>query len=421
MLTYYKLPKKIISTLRRWVTPPQFPHEEDDRIARIFFILLCSLPPAFLIFITTRIVTGDVTNIIILSANFPIFFISLYTLRKLHLHRAIFLQVTAGLATVTLICTTGQGIHDIIIISFPVIVILASLLLNKKYLILFSALTFLSLSWIILGEHFGLYQSNPPDRGIPNDLIITGIILTLGSLLTYLITRNYQNSLARIRDEIRQRKIISKQLQENIEDKRQLLRNVHHRINDNLAVISSLVNLELQQMNHNNRAGDALRAIRDRIQAMALVHEQLYRLDSSRTILMDTYVGIMVKKIIATSRHTHPIEYQITIEKIRLDVDKAITCGLIITEIVSETIQQSARHDTRCRIEIFMQLPDSRTCLLKVRSSCIQCDRDKKNPESLRGITLIDVLTNQIEGTLDISTDEGDTVFSIEFPLTIKG
>jgi two-component sensor histidine kinase len=203
-----------------------------------------------------------------------------------------------------------------------------------------------------------------------------------------------------------------------LKEKEMLLKEIHHRIKNNLAVISGL--LELQAMNAENES--TLSTLRDsqlRIQSIAMVHEKLYQSEDFTDIGFDAYLKELVQTISQTySSKDKQIDITYDLEPISLDLDQAIPCSLIVNEIVVNCYKHAFNEMTEGEIKITSEFEDPElTINITDNGTGIPEDFDITEYQSL-GMTLVQTLTDQLEGDIDIfpaSGRERGTVFELRF------
>jgi len=133
-------------------------------------------------------------------------------------------------------------------------------------------------------------------------------------------------------------------IQSNLREKDVLLQEVHHRVKNNLQVISSLINMQLRGLSGagGSLERDALRSCQGRVQAIALVHEKLYQTENYAQVPFSTYAGSLAASIFeSTGVSPDAVRLVLAIEEFDLAVDKAIPCGLILNELISNALKHA--------------------------------------------------------------------------------
>lgn len=215
--------------------------------------------------------------------------------------------------------------------------------------------------------------------------------------------------------DVSERKLAELQLQESLQEKEVLLQEIHHRVKNNLQVICSLLDLQSQYIEEPAMKGLFLESY-NRVKSMALVHEKLYLHRNFVRINFSEYIESLTNDLFyAYGGKASPITVELDIDKITLNVDTAIPCALIINELVSNALKYAFPDSQEGKISIALHSDDRRNLTLIVRDSGkgLPKDFDFNTTKSL-GLRLVNVLTHQIEGTLEIDCKSG-TEFRISF------
>ncbi len=216
--------------------------------------------------------------------------------------------------------------------------------------------------------------------------------------------------------DVTQRKRVESKLQQSLREKEVLLQEIHHRVKNNLQVISSLLylqSLEAQGADSKQMLDDT----RHRVRSMALVHERLYSSQDLARIDFGGYVQSLVSSL-QQSFATEPlgVKIQVDVPEVMLDVDQALPCGLIINELVSNSLQHAFAGREAGLITICFAEHDG-SCSLEVSDDGVglPADVDLATTSSL-GLALVQMLVEQLQGSLRI-TSKGGTEFHIVFPI----
>jgi len=198
-------------------------------------------------------------------------------------------------------------------------------------------------------------------------------------------------------------------------EKEVLLKEIHHRVKNNMQIISSLLNL---QRNHvdNDYAQNLLNDSISRIQSMALVHEKLYQTGDFARINIKDYIDDLVGELKNTFTSPHmDISIITRVEDIKLTMEKAVPCGLIMNELVSNSMKHAFLHRNHGLIEIRFYRTKDKTYIISIRDNGSGFNRDMitENAGTL-GFQLVNSLTRQLGGTLEVDFNEGTTI-QVEF------
>jgi len=200
-------------------------------------------------------------------------------------------------------------------------------------------------------------------------------------------------------------------LRRSLSEKEILLREVHHRVKNNLQIISSLLNLQ-SLGTEGEEVRDVLMESQGRIKVMAMIHEHLYRSESLASINFRDYVERLVEDIIIS--HGTGIRKVIEVDDIKPDIDTAIPLGLIINELVTNSVKY-AFPDGTGTVTVRIRSHDDEVSLVVADDGVgLPEDIEPENTDTL-GLSLVSILTEQLDGTLTIRRDHG-TEFRISFP-----
>jgi PAS domain S-box-containing protein len=210
------------------------------------------------------------------------------------------------------------------------------------------------------------------------------------------------------------RKRAEEQLKASLREKDALLKEVHHRVKNNLQIISSLLNLQARYT-HNAQALALFRDSQNRVKSMALVHEQLYQSQDLTRIHFGEYVQLLTNNLFRSyGINTHLIKYKIHTD-ISLGIDTAVPCGLIINELISNSLKYAfpSRRAGEIRIDL-TATPDHRLTLIVADNGVgLPQDLDLQNSSSL-GLRLVRILSEQLEGDIEFHSENG-TEFRMTF------
>jgi two-component sensor histidine kinase len=195
-----------------------------------------------------------------------------------------------------------------------------------------------------------------------------------------------------------------------------LLKEVHHRVKNNLQVISSLLSLQSEYAT-DQHVLEMFKESQHRVESMALVHERLYRADDSRRIDMADYTHTLATHLcVSYGTRAEPITLALDMEdNLTLGIDTALPCGLIIHELVTNALKHAFADGRKGEVRLAMAVNDAGRYTLIISDNGIgfPTDLDFRNTESL-GLQLVTTLTEQLEGTIALES-KGGTTFTIAF------
>jgi len=211
------------------------------------------------------------------------------------------------------------------------------------------------------------------------------------------------------------RDITQKKQEEEVRRRGLLLKEVHHRVKNNLQVVSGLLYLQSKRMSDTNTV-EMFKESSNRIQSMSLIHQKLYQSNDATTIDFGGYVRDLVTALMRSyGADRSAIRVVTDIDRAGLGMDSAVPCGLIINELVSNSFKHAFPGGSRGEVRIAMSRRDGDKITLVVSDDGIglQQDLDILNAESL-GLQLVVTLVDQLRGAINLNRDVG-TKFTVEF------
>jgi two-component sensor histidine kinase/DNA-binding response OmpR family regulator len=243
--------------------------------------------------------------------------------------------------------------------------------------------------------------------------------------------------------EITRRREAEARIKTSLDEKEVLLKEIHHRVKNNLQVVSSLLYLQSENVS-DPEVLSTLKDSQNRIRSMALVHERLYQTEDLARIDFPEYLRDLAAYLVSSySADAHAVSLRLDADDIVLDVDRAVPCGLIVNELVSNSLKHafSARSAVRAdraagatqgaqgngtgdsnsdRNEIFIELRAEGGGQLRLvvgdNGVGIPEDKDWRNTQSL-GLLLVNNLVRQLRGAIEL-IGQGGTQFEIRFSVS---
>lgn len=212
-----------------------------------------------------------------------------------------------------------------------------------------------------------------------------------------------------VRD-ISERKEKERALQAALQEKEILLKEIHHRVKNNMQVVSSLLNLQSRHIS-DPRDLEAFRESQRRIRSMALVHEKLYRSRSLSRIEFSDYIRQLAGQLLSSSeKRPGMIGLKLDVEERMLDIERAIPLGLILSELMSNALKHAFPGDRKGEISATFRAVDGGELLLTFRDDGIGLPPrfDLRQAESM-GFQLVSLLVEQLDGRVEIERGAGTT------------
>ncbi|MBE9127143.1 MULTISPECIES: PAS domain S-box protein [unclassified Coleofasciculus] len=224
-------------------------------------------------------------------------------------------------------------------------------------------------------------------------------------------------NLVRVTD-ITEQKQAQDKIQASLKEKEVLLKEIHHRVKNNLQIVKSLLQMQCRR----TKQQEVILVLQDsqnRIASIALVHEKLYRSDDLANIDFTQYIPDLTTHLFDTYNiSSNAVTLNINVDNIFLEIDTAIPCGLIINELVSNSLKYAFPNNRKGEIQVKFYTNSDHTMTLIVRDNGIgiPTEFDIETTSSL-GLMLVQGLVEQLDGTLEISRSQG-TEFQITLPET---
>ncbi|MGA7938041.1 MAG: PAS domain S-box protein [Kovacikia sp.] len=225
----------------------------------------------------------------------------------------------------------------------------------------------------------------------------------------------YGTVLVSVQQDITEQKQAAEQIQSSLREKEVLLKEIHHRVKNNLGIVDGLLQMQSRR-SPIPQVIEALKASQNRIASIALVHEKLYSSRDLAKINFTQYISDLTAHLFDSYNiHTSQITLTTQIDPISLDIDTAIPCGLIINELVSNSLKYAFSNNQTGEIQVSLRHHQNNTLTLTVRDNGngLPQNFNLKQTKTL-GITLVKGLANQLKGTLEVHSHPG-TAFSISF------
>jgi two-component sensor histidine kinase len=244
----------------------------------------------------------------------------------------------------------------------------------------------------------------------------------LARVETHLALRNLQIKIQeqnlQLLDEIEVRKVAEGRSRLALRDKEMLLKEIHHRVKNNMQTISALLTLQARDEN-DDKIDRIVSESKARIQTMAMIHEMLSMSESFAEIEFGSYLQNLVEKI-KTAFVVDPgkIGIRIDVEKTILSSDQAVPCALSVTEILSNAIEHAFPGDRSGEIFIEVQLSGDDEVLITISDNGVGMheDVDQAGKKRSLGLSLVESLvTDQLNGRFERETVSAGSRFTIEF------
>lgn len=283
----------------------------------------------------------------------------------------------------------------IILLYFPMCIAILQIFGNKymfKHMIVLFSICVLSILAIIYG-----FINYPPSIVIEPYL---NAIQCLNLIISFTTTISFMISISIVSN--RQLVIINDTLNE----KAALLAELNHRVKNNLNIIVSLLNMRRHQANH-QEAKQALLDCQNKVYSMALVHNMLYTEEDHRNLNFNQYIEILTKELVNSLNYKGQVKEILDLEPLILNLDKSIPCGLILNELIVNSIKHAKvdkNKDLLLTIKLFQKQGKAH---IYYKDNGEAFDKDILFNNERLGMQLIDSLVQQIDGSYHVSTLNG--------------
>lgn len=214
--------------------------------------------------------------------------------------------------------------------------------------------------------------------------------------------------------DITQEKRDRAQIERSLKEKETLLQEIHHRVKNNMQIVSSLLRLQSQHVK-DSEIQEIFNACQNRINSMALIHTALYQSKNIASIDFKAYISRLMRQLIlAYNKQDSSVDYSIDVQDIHLEIDKAIPCGLIVSELISNSLKHAFPSQKKGLVSVQMKGQEGKyTLTIKDNGIGFPKGMDFRKTATL-GLQLVTDLTSQLGGTIDLNTNSG-TEFIIKF------
>ncbi len=243
-----------------------------------------------------------------------------------------------------------------------------------------------------------------------------GTMFPVEIMVNYLEFRGKKFILCFVKD-ITERKRAEERIQASLREKEVLLKEIHHRVKNNLQTISALLELHSDYIT-DGKAKDIFQQSQDRIRSMALVHQKLYQSRDFFLINFAEYVESLTSPLFSSyARNPDQIELSIDAGDVFMDIDQAIPCGLLINELLSNALKHAFPDSRKGRIAISLHADEEGRVTLTVADNGVGLPPglNFRDTESL-GLQLVNMLASQLGGNINLQEDYG-----VSFTLRLNG
>jgi len=223
-------------------------------------------------------------------------------------------------------------------------------------------------------------------------------------------------ALVGVARDITERKRAEEHIKTSLREKEVLLKEIHHRVKNNLQVISSLLSLQAEYLKDEAMV-KIFRESQNRVKSMALIHEKIYQSRNLAEVDFGEYLRDLATQLFRSyGIGTHGIFMNIKVDKVVLGVDRAIPCGIIVNELVSNALKYAFPEKAGGRVDITLHTNGKGEVVLTVRDNGVGLppEIDFETSDSL-GLMLVRMLSEQLQGEVKLRPGDPGTEFTLTF------
>ncbi len=266
---------------------------------------------------------------------------------------------------------------------------------------------------IVRRSHRNVFENKAIDSYETETVDINGDKLWFQTQICPMIMNNKVVGLTLFSLNITSRKHAEEKIIQSLKEKEILLKEVHHRVKNNLQIISSILNLQTSKTSDSK----TLEIIHDsqlRIKSMSIIHELLYRTNDFSKINFSVYIREILSNLLSSSSKSKNIEMVYDVETIYLDLDLSIPCGLIINELVTNSFKYAFNDTKKGKLTINLNKEEGKVKLrIADNGKGMPAKINYRDTQSL-GMQLVMTLTQQIDGKIELDNKNG-AAYTITF------
>jgi two-component sensor histidine kinase len=230
------------------------------------------------------------------------------------------------------------------------------------------------------------------------------------------MTFKLKESRTKLENEVLERRRAEEEVTASLKEKEVLMKEIHHRVKNNMSVVSSLLRLQSSRVEDEHYRAMFNDSI-SRIKTMASIHEKLYQSEDLSKIIFSDYIKDTVNNIYKSYSPGSNIKLVTDIQEITLRISAATPCGLIVNELITNSMKYAFPEGREGEIRVSLQINEKGEIELKVADNGVGMPEglDFENSDSL-GLTLVNALVGQLQGNIELSGEKGT-----EYKITFKG
>lgn len=237
---------------------------------------------------------------------------------------------------------------------------------------------------------------------------VAGLFLLLSGVLFWVYRNNRRTS--------RKLEALNQNLVKKNQENELLLKEIHHRVKNNLEIVSSLLALQSAQI-EDSEVQNALQASRSRVQSMGILHQKLYQGENLAAIEMKDYLINLSEGLLDTFNAEDRVKIECAMQELELDVDTAVPIGLIVNGLLTNALKYAFPEGKPGAIKVSLESVDAATLQLRIADNGIGKKMETAAQGTGFGTQLVNLLTRQLEGVMTQEVNNG-TIISFQFKKT---
>lgn len=320
---------------------------ELQRSLKSIFIIV---PIAFSIAATIYFFNGlTILPIILILGSLINSLIAIHFLSHQQTTTAVMIFCTLIAILVTYRCMAGNGVNEVALVVYPMIILFATFTFSNKGIFYITAIVILGVATVIFGEMLGIYDKSLSETGLYQDVIILLIILSVNIYMLFNFSKISRKVLKRSLLEVENQKLLQKAIEKSIEQQQLILGEIHHRVKNNLTFINSLLEIEPAKSS-SDETGKSHKEIQDSIQLIAKVYDPIFQSQKYKFINLKEYLNGMISDFIQSYKMDES-NVRVYANNILLKNELMIPMGLMFIEL----LKAITKNKTRTEIHLFQK------------------------------------------------------------------
>lgn len=313
-------------------SPKKYEGSDVESVAKALHIGYVLLPAFLSIALIRQLILGEYDIAIVIAISLGAAFFIRWQFLRGHLRSSVMIVSVFFTFMLTLTCSLGNGIHDIGLIGFPIIIGFSSIILDQKQLLIASILSVMGLAWLVVGERFDFFTPVHVPTGTAGDLLIASLFIILGGYVAFSLTNNMRHSLQKAQGEVDASRKEANALFKEIEENEEIIVEVHRTVMNSLGHIQQLVNHKRKDLTEINPSFESL----DR---------KIMVIEEAHHILLKKQAPILLSINELTRSILNRYEKALSTPVLHIDIgkndcimrlDQAINYGICLVELVHE-------------------------------------------------------------------------------------